>query len=125
MSTSWGNERGALFHRGVVLHPRGTAQDEVQREMVRRERREKVAFARFLARLAQAAFRVPTEVLEPMFKDYAETVFHESYSRPPKPRTSPKQKENQDLLAKVDKLTVADEDLPKPPAPRRGRAGRR
>lgn len=93
--------------------------------MVRRERREKVAFARFLTRLAQAAFRVPTEVLEPMFKDYAETVFHESYSKPPKPRTSPKQRENEDLLAKVDKLTVADDDLPKPPAPRRGRAGRR
>lgn len=125
MSTSWGNERAALLHRGVALHPRGTAQDEILREMVRRERREKLALARFFTQLAQFVFRVPTEVIEPMFRDYAETVFHERYSAPAVPKKTDKQKSDETLLSKLDKLTVPDSDLPKPPETRRGRARRR
>lgn len=124
MSTSWGNERAALLHRGVALHPRGSAQDEVLREMVRRERREKLAFARLFVQVAQTAFRVPVEVLEPMFKDYAETVIHTVYAQPPKREKTAKEKETATLLAKLDKLTVSDEPLPVPPKARRPKARR-
>lgn len=92
--------------------------------MVRRERQEKLAFARLFVQIAQMAFRVPVEALEPMFKAYAETVIHAVSAQPAKTEKTSKKKETETLLAKLDKLTVSDEPLPPPPEQRRKR-GRR
>ena len=80
--------------------------------MVRRERWEKLSFARLLASLLGPASRMPLEAVESMLGAYERRVTHQVYSQPPRSRKTPKQRESEALLAKVDKLTVPDEDMP-------------
>ncbi len=114
--TSWGSERASLMHRGVRLHPRGSVQDEILREMVRREREEKLAFARLLTTAAKAIPGVSPGEVESMFMSYARVVTQDAFRPQP---VDLKKKENETLLSKVDRMTVPEEDLPLIPPPTR------
>ena len=94
--------------------------------MVRRERHEKMAFARFVASLVAPLSGMSAEGLTSMLEAYGQHVNHNVYRLPPASRKTTAQRENEDLLAKVDKLTVSDEDMPPPkPPPKRGGQRRR
>jgi hypothetical protein len=93
--------------------------------MVRRERWEKLAFARLLAGLLGPASRMSLEAVESMLGAYERRVTHQVYTQPPRSRKTPKQREQEALLAKVDKLTVSDEDMPMVPPPKKPGGRRR
>lgn len=93
--------------------------------MTRRERLEKVAFARFLTRLVHASFRVPVDVLDPILKDYAETVYHTKYAGSPETRKKQRrEKADRDILSKVAKLSASDDDPLVSPEYKKKQAGR-
>lgn len=118
----WGNERAALLHQGVRLRPRGTAQDEVLREMVRRERKEKLAFARLMVACARGLPGVSSERIDAMLQAY---VYEVLQIPAPVKKKDIQEKEHKNLLAKVDRMTVPDAELPKLPEPRGKRGGKK
>lgn len=93
--------------------------------MVRRERAEKVAFAVLLANLLGPASRMPLEAVESMLGAYERRVNHDAYRQPPRSQKRKKDTENAALLAKVDRLTVSDDELPLVPPPKKGGKRRR
>jgi hypothetical protein len=92
--------------------------------MVRRERQEKLAFARFVAGLVKALPGVSSESVETMLVAYAQQVTHEVYNAAARPK-DPNEKENKKLLTKVDQMTVPEDQLPKLPEPPKKRGRRR
>lgn len=91
--------------------------------MVRRERFEKLAFAKLLTECAKLLPGVSSDAVESMLMDYAQRVTHEVYNEPTR-KKNPREKEDKGLLDKVDQMTVPEEELPELPSPKR-RRGRR
>lgn len=94
--------------------------------MVRREREEKIAFSVLLAQLLGPMSRLPLENLESILGTYRQHVNHDVYRKPPRARKDAKvARENAALLAKVDRLTVPDDELPMTPPPKKPGGKRR
>lgn len=92
--------------------------------MVRRERVEKLAFARLLGELTKVMPGVSSEGVESMIGAYASVLTHAVYVNPPEQKKATRDKENKAMLDKVERMTVPDEQLPPPPSKKR-RNGRR
>lgn len=93
--------------------------------MVRRNRVEKLAFARLLGEFVKAIPGVSSEVVESMLGAYANVLTHAVYQAPPERKKATREKENKELLNKVDRMTVPDEQMPPPPQKRRRARSRR
>ncbi|MBA2706816.1 MAG: hypothetical protein H0U59_03310 [Gemmatimonadaceae bacterium] len=89
--------------------------------MVRRERVEKVAFARLLIDLARPLTKMAPEAAESMLGAYTRAVWHEVYLPQQPMKADPKKKEQEALLDKVERMTVTDDELPPLPKKRRRR----
>lgn len=88
--------------------------------MVRRERVEKLAFARLLADLASAVNPTAKLDFEPIIGAYLQSVFQvPQTTRRPQPK--PQDIAHKALLSKVDQMTVPDDQMPTPPKKRGGR----
>lgn len=69
-----------MYSRGMELAPYGSVQDRVMREMVGRERAEKVAHVDAIAKMIARVFNVDADrVFGPIVAEYASEVFQESY----------------------------------------------
>lgn len=69
-----------LFARGIQLAPAGSIEDRVMREMVFRERQEKVANMNAVAKMISQVFSLDSErVFGGIVSDYASEVFQETY----------------------------------------------
>lgn len=69
-----------IYARGVALAPMGSIEDRVQREMVFRERQEKVAHVSAFARMVARVFNVDADkAFSGIISDYASEVFQETY----------------------------------------------
>lgn len=69
-----------MFSRGMELTPYGSVQDRVMREMVGRERAEKVAQMDAISKMIARVFNVdPDRVFGPIVAEYASEVYQESY----------------------------------------------
>jgi hypothetical protein len=69
-----------MFSRGMDLAPYGSVQDRVMREMVGRERAEKVAHMDAIAKMIARVFNVDSDrVFGPIVAEYATEVYQESY----------------------------------------------
>lgn len=80
---------------------------------------EKLAFARLLGELVKTIPNVSSEVVESMIGAYAGVLTHAVYLDPPTKKKAAREKENKELLDKVDRMTVPDEQMPPPPQKRR------
>jgi hypothetical protein len=85
-----------------------------------------MAFARLLLTFLGPMARVPFETAESMLEAYDRCVSHQVYGRPLRPPKTKDETLQAALLAKVDRLTVPDADLPliTPPTKPRGRRRR-
>lgn len=69
-----------MFSRGIELAPYGSVQDRVMREMVFRERSEKVAFLDAVGKMVARLFNVDADkAFAGVLAEYAAEVFQESY----------------------------------------------
>lgn len=69
-----------MFSRGMALAPYGSVQDRVMREMVGRERAEKVAHMDAIAKMIARVFNVDADrVFGGIVAEYASEVYQESY----------------------------------------------
>ena len=69
-----------MFARGVPLAPTGSIEDRVMREMVFRERHEKVAQVQVMAKIVSQVFGLDSErVFGAIVSEYASEVFQETY----------------------------------------------
>lgn len=69
-----------LFSRGVPLAPYGSIEDRVMREMVFRERAEKVAHLDAIGKMIARVFNVDADkAFGSIVSEYASEVFQESY----------------------------------------------
>lgn len=91
--------------------------------MVRQDRMEKLAFARLMADLSRTVSQVAPEALDPIIAAYTHAVLRLPSLPPSKVKQTQQDKESKKLLDKVDRLTVADADLP-PLPPKRGKRRR-
>lgn len=67
-----------LAHKGMP--PRGSVQDFIATEMVRRDRRAKVAQGEYLARIFQAGLGIPDKVFKVWTDLLSFEIFQESYT---------------------------------------------
>ena len=118
MTSPWGNVRGIAYARGVSLPPRGSVQDDMLHEVERRNRNLRLAELRFMGRLVARGLDVPEAEVEAMLDLYTLELFQDFY-RPQliatlaalRKATAQRKKADLDILSKVDKFTVTDEDL--------------
>jgi hypothetical protein len=69
-----------MFSRGMDLAPYGSVEDRVMREMVGRERAEKVAQVDAIGKMIARVFGVDADkVFGPVVAEYAAEVYQESY----------------------------------------------
>lgn len=107
------------------MPPRGSAQDNLLEEIHRRERSERLAFASLFARIVGRALHVRDDYLETMLSAYKDELTQVTYT----PEYRKKQRERKkattahearkkaaddELLKKLDRLTVKDDDMPSP-----------
>ena len=97
-------------------------------EVLRRDRNEKFAFAKLFASVMGAAQSVPAEAVEGMLNLYQMELYQDRYHpmmvavmREVKKRKRSDKNKDQEILQRVDKMTVPDDQLP----PARKRGGRR
>ena len=102
----------------VSLPVLGSFEFNLLHEGIRRQRAEKVTFARFLASLIAPISGMREEEVTILVSRYAEEVMQFNYNSKYEPvylkvlRTRvAKVSEDQRILAKVDAMTVTDEDL--------------
>lgn len=103
----------------MALPPRGSIQDQILRELVRRERNEKAALVEmglfFLSTLTGADETLSKKWMEYYLEELHQTRYDPAIIRKKKAQ----RKVDQDLLKKVEKLTVPDDQLPPLPKPKR------
>jgi len=69
-----------LYARGVELAPYGSIEDRVQREMIFRERQERVAHVNAIAQMIARVFNVDAgKAFAGIVSEYASEVFQETY----------------------------------------------
>ena len=70
-----------MLSRGLPLPPRGSPLDRIQREMVWRERAERVAHLRAIGQMVGTLFNMNTDkIFASVYREYAREVFQEDYN---------------------------------------------
>ena len=117
--------------RGVALPPRGSARDEVFRELLRRERMAQASLVQMWTMLFGRALNVPLQTIEGMLDLYLLELTQDRYKpehvqhlRRQRAERRRKTQEDQAMLNKVARMSVSDEDLP-PVKPKGGTRRRR
>jgi hypothetical protein len=105
-----------MFSRGIDLAPYGSVEDRVMREMVFRERTEKVAFIDAVGKMVARVFNVDADkAFSGIIAEYASEVFQESYDadllrrkiaarRVAWARVRAKRRANEDLIKRLDRM---------------------
>jgi hypothetical protein len=140
-----GNARAQLFARGISLPPVGSIEDRLMREVVFRERQEKVLFFESVTRLVARILGVDAErAFGDLSAAYAGEVFQHVYDadlmrkklgtlREARGRVQRKRQEDLRLLGRLERLGVFyDQALGKEvhpvertPSPRKPRPGKK
>lgn len=121
-----------MFSRGVPLAPFGSVEDRVMREMVFRERSERVAHVDAIAKMIARVFNTDADkAFGGIVAEYASEVFQETYDadllrrkvairRAAHARVRAKKQRDLDLIQRLDKMgELADQtwgkEFPKKP----------
>lgn len=111
------------FARGQALPPIGSVEDRVLREMVFRERSEKVAHVRALAAIASRLVGMDADkLLGDVVSEYASEVFQESYDpvalarkaqrlRDAQARMRRRRLEDEEMLRRLDRMEILGQDF--------------
>lgn len=115
-----------LFARGVPLAPYGSVEDRVMREMVFRERQERVAHMDAIGKMVARVYNVdPEKAFGHVVSEYASEVFQETYDadllkrrvtirRRAQARVREKRQRDVDLLKRLDRMgDFYDQEKPK------------
>jgi hypothetical protein len=119
------NARAVLFSRGVQLAPYGSVEDRVMREMVFRERQEKVAHMNAIGSMISRIFNVDAEkAFSGIVAEYASEVYQESYDpdllkrrvairRAAQAQVRARRERDESLIKRLDKMgEYYDQTLP-------------
>jgi hypothetical protein len=105
-----------LFARGVPLAPYGSIEDRVQREMVFRERQERVAHMDAIGKMIARVYNVDADkAFGGIVADYAAEVFQETYDadllrkkvamrRDAQARVRAKRQRDEDLIKRLERM---------------------
>lgn len=105
-----------MFSRGMELAPYGSVEDRVMREMVFRERTERVAHVDAIAKMIARLFNVEADkAFGGIVAEYASEVFQESYDvdllrqkvaarRAAWDRVRAKRQRDEDMLKRLDRM---------------------
>ena len=121
-----------MFSRGVPLAPFGSVEDRVMREMVFRERTERVAHMDAIAKMIARVFNTDADkAFGAIVNEYASEVFQETYDadllrrkvairRAAHARVRAKKQRDLDLIKRLEKMgELADQtcgkEIPKKP----------
>ncbi len=121
-----------LFSRGVPLAPYGSIEDRVMREMVFRERQERVAHLDAIGKMVARVFSVDADkAFSNIIAEYASEVFQETYDadllrqkveirREAQARIKAKKQRDLDLIKRLEKMgeyadKVWDQQIAKKP----------
>lgn len=117
--------RAAWLARGLTLPSRGSAQDQVLRELYRRELNEKMSKTALFARILGAGLHLEPTQVDQMLEEYRLELTQNRYrpsttaaKRKARIKAQRKQKTDERLLERVDAMTVPDEELPPLPKPK-------
>ena len=115
-----------MFARGIKLAPYGSIQDRVMREMVFRERQERIAHMDAISRMIARVFNVDADkAFGGVVSEYASEVYQESYDadllkqkiallRQAQARVRAKRKRDEDMLKRLDRIgDYYDQQIPK------------
>jgi hypothetical protein len=112
-----------LFARGVQLAPAGSVEDRLMREMVFRERQERVAHMDAVAKMLARLFNVDADkMFGHVMSEYAFEVFQEAYDadllrkradakRKAQQRVRAKRQQEEDLMKKLDNMEKAGREF--------------
>lgn len=116
----------------MSLHPLGSVEDRVAREMVTRERTERVALVQAIASIAAVVASVDAgAALGRIVEGYAEEVFQEGYDprvlaakrarlRAAQARVSGRREEDQRMIQRLDRMSQLGDMRPPVPAAKPG-----
>lgn len=105
-----------MFARGIDLAPIGSVEDRVMREMVFRERQERVAHVDAIGKMIARVFNADADKLfGAIVAEYASEVFQEAYDpdllkrrialrRLAQARVREKRKHDEDMLRRLDRM---------------------
>ncbi len=105
-----------MYSRGMALAPYGSVQDRVMREMVGRERAEKVAHMDAIAKMIARIFNVDADrTFGSIVAEYASEVYQESYDadllrrkiaarRAAQARIVAARRRDEELIQRLDKM---------------------
>jgi hypothetical protein len=105
-----------LFARGVPLAPYGSIEDRVMREMVFRERQERVAHLEAISKMIARVFNTDADrAFGGIVAEYASEVFQETYDadllrkkvsirRQAQARVRAKKQRDQDLIKRLERM---------------------
>jgi hypothetical protein len=115
-----------LFARGVPLAPYGSIEDRVMREMVFRERQERVAHVDAISKMIARVFSVDADkAFGPIISEYASEVFQETYDidllrqklelrRAALARVNAKRRRDEELMERLNRMgEYADREIAK------------
>ena len=105
-----------MFARGIQLAPYGSIEDRIQREMVFRERQERVTHLDVISKMIAMVFNVDVDrAFGPLVAEYASEVFQETYDadllkkrvaarRRAQSHIRAKRQRDEDLLKRLDRM---------------------
>lgn len=105
-----------LFSRGVTLAPVGSVEDRTMREMIFRERQEKVSLLDAVAKMAARVLNMDgARMFGDVISEYASEVFQESYDadllrekiaaiRSAQERVQARRKHDENMLKRLDRM---------------------
>jgi hypothetical protein len=106
-----------MFARGVKLAPYGSIEDRIMREMVFRERQERIAHMDAIGQMIARVFNVDADkAFGGVLAEYASEVYQESYDadllkqkiaalREAQSRVRAKRRRDEDMLKRLDRMS--------------------
>ena len=118
-----------MYFRGVDLEPYGSVEDRVMREMVFRERQERVSHMDAIAKMIARVFNIDADkAFGSIVSEYASEVFQETYDpdllrsrvaarRRAQAQVRLRRERDEEMIKRLDKMGEFYDKNPPPPAP--------